>query len=58
MVKLILFTHPQQHLVFSYYVTIALTYILSQIELETKGYGVTKRKGKIKKTSLMAYESI
>jgi hypothetical protein len=35
-----LFTHPQGHLVLGYYKVIALSYILSQIELEAKGYGI------------------
>ncbi len=37
---LYLFTHPQWHLVFGYNKVIAPTYILSQIELEAKGYGI------------------
>jgi hypothetical protein len=39
-IKFFSFTHPQCHLVFDYYITIARTYILNQIELETKGYGI------------------
>jgi hypothetical protein len=39
-VKLILFTHPQWHLMLGYYKVISPNYILSQIELETKGYGI------------------
>jgi hypothetical protein len=39
-VKFFSFTHPQWHLVFDYYITIAPTYILNQIELEAKGYGI------------------
>jgi len=31
-------THPQWHLVLGYWITIAPIYILSQIELEAKGY--------------------
>jgi len=33
-------THPQWHLVFRYYKVIAPKYILSQIELEAKRYGI------------------
>jgi hypothetical protein len=40
MVKLFLFTHPQWHLVFGEYKVIALSYILSKIELESKRYGI------------------
>jgi hypothetical protein len=43
-VKLYLFIHPQWHLVLGYNKIIAPTYILSQIELEAKGYGVTQKK--------------
>jgi hypothetical protein len=39
-VKLFLFTHPQWHLIFGYYIVISHNYILSQIELEAKGYGI------------------
>jgi hypothetical protein len=39
-VKLYLFTHPQWHLVLGYNKVIAPIYILSQIELEAKGYGI------------------
>jgi hypothetical protein len=39
-VKLYLFTHPQWHLVLGYNKVIAPTYILSQIELEPKGYAI------------------
>jgi hypothetical protein len=39
-VKLYLFTHPQWHLVLSYNKVITPIYILSQIELEAKGYGI------------------
>jgi hypothetical protein len=39
-VKLFLFTHPQWHLMFGYYKVISPNYILNQIELETKGYGI------------------
>jgi hypothetical protein len=39
-VKLYFFTHPQWHLVLGYNKVIAPTYILSQIEMETKGYGI------------------
>jgi len=39
-VKLYLFTHPQLHLVFGYDNIISPSYILSQIELEAKGYGL------------------
>jgi hypothetical protein len=39
-VKLYLFTHPQWHLVLGYNKVIAPSYILSQIELEAKGYGI------------------
>jgi hypothetical protein len=39
-VKLYLFTHPQWHLVFDYNKVIAPSYILSQIEMEAKGYGI------------------
>jgi len=39
---LVLFTHPQWHLVFGYYIIIIPTYILIQIELEAKGYGIKK----------------
>ncbi len=39
-VKLILFTHPQWHLAFGYHINIVLNYILSQIELKAKGYGI------------------
>jgi hypothetical protein len=39
-VKLYLFTHPQWHLVLGYNKVIAPNYILSQIELEAKGYGI------------------
>jgi hypothetical protein len=39
-VKLYLFTHPQWHLVLGYNKVIVPTYILSQIEMEAKGYGI------------------
>jgi hypothetical protein len=39
-IKLYLFTHPQWHLVLGYKKVITPSYILSQIELEAKGYGV------------------
>jgi hypothetical protein len=39
-VKLFLFIHPQWHLMFGYYKVIFPNYILSRIELETKGYGI------------------
>jgi hypothetical protein len=39
-VKLFLFTHPQWHLMLSYCKVISPNYILSQIELEAKGYGI------------------
>jgi hypothetical protein len=39
-VKLYFFTHPQWHLVFGCYKLIAPNYILSQIQLEAKGYGI------------------
>jgi hypothetical protein len=39
-VKFFLFTHPQWHSMFSYYKVISPNYILSQIELETEGYGI------------------
>jgi len=39
-VKLFSFTHPQWHLVFGFNITIAPNYILNQIELEAKGYGL------------------
>jgi hypothetical protein len=39
-VQLYVFTHPQWHLVPGYNKVIAPTYILSQIELEAKGYGI------------------
>jgi len=35
-----MFTHAQWHLVFGYFKVIAPSYILSQIELEGKGYGI------------------
>jgi hypothetical protein len=38
--KLFYFAHPQWHLMFHYNTIIAPTYILSQIELEAKGYGI------------------
>jgi hypothetical protein len=41
-VKLYLFNHPQWHLVLGYNKVIACTYILSQIVLEAKGYGIKK----------------
>jgi hypothetical protein len=41
-VKLYLFTHPQWHLVFGKDNVIYPSYILSQIELEAKGYGIKK----------------
>jgi hypothetical protein len=40
MVNLYFFIHPQWHLVFGYFKVIAPTYILSQIQLEAKGYGI------------------
>jgi hypothetical protein len=39
-VKLFLFTHPQWHLMFGYYKIISPNYIMSQIELEAKGYEI------------------
>jgi hypothetical protein len=39
-VKLYLFIHPQWPFVLNYNKVIAPTYILSQIELEAKGYGI------------------
>jgi subtilase family serine protease len=39
-VKLYLFIHPQWHLVLGYNKDIAPSYILSQIELEAKEYGI------------------
>jgi hypothetical protein len=39
-VKFYLFTHPQWHLVLGYNKVIAPSYMLSQIELEVKGYGL------------------
>jgi hypothetical protein len=39
-VKLFLFIHPQWHLMFGYYKVISPNYILGQIELEAKGYGI------------------
>jgi hypothetical protein len=39
-VKFFLFTHPQWHLMLGYYKVISLNYILSQIKLEAKGYGI------------------
>jgi hypothetical protein len=39
-VKFFLFTHPQRHLMFGYYKVIYPNYILSQIELEAKGYNI------------------
>jgi hypothetical protein len=39
-VKLYLFIHPQWHLMFCYNKVIASSYILNQIELEAKGYGI------------------
>ncbi len=39
-VKFFSFTHPQWHLVFGFNITIVLIYILNQIELEAKGYGL------------------
>jgi hypothetical protein len=39
-VKLFLFTHPQWQLMLGYYKVISPNYILSQIELEAKGYGI------------------
>jgi hypothetical protein len=39
-VKLYLFTHPQRHLVLGCYEAIPPSYILSQIKLEAKGYGI------------------
>ncbi len=35
-----MFPHPQWHFVFGYYIAIAPTYILNQIELEGKKYGI------------------
>ncbi len=40
MVKLFSFTHPQWHLIFGFNITIAPSYILNQIELEVKRYGL------------------
>jgi hypothetical protein len=39
-VKLYLFTHSQWHLVLGYNKVITPTYILNEIELEAKGYGI------------------
>jgi hypothetical protein len=39
-VKFFLFIHPQWHLMFGSYKVISPNYILSQIELEAKGYGI------------------
>jgi hypothetical protein len=39
-VKFFSFTHAQWHLVFGFGMAIAPSYILSQIELEAKGYGL------------------
>jgi hypothetical protein len=39
-VKFYFFIHPQWHLVLNYNKVIVPTYILSQIELEAKGYGI------------------
>jgi hypothetical protein len=39
-VKLFVFTHPQWHLMLDSYKIISSNYILSRIELETKGYGI------------------
>jgi hypothetical protein len=39
-VKFYLFTHPQWHLVFGYSKVIAPSYILNQIELKAKRYGI------------------
>jgi hypothetical protein len=39
-VNLFVFTHPQWHLMFDSYKIISSNYILSQIELEAKGYGI------------------
>jgi hypothetical protein len=39
-VELFSFTHPQWHLIFSFNITIVPTYILNQIELEVKRYGL------------------
>jgi hypothetical protein len=39
-VKFYFFTQPQLHFVFGYYKFIFLTYILSQIQLDAKGYGI------------------
>jgi hypothetical protein len=39
-VKLFLFTHPQWHLILSYYKVISANYILCQVESEAKGYGI------------------
>jgi hypothetical protein len=38
-VKVLLFTHPQWHLMLASYKVISPNYILSRIELEAKGYG-------------------
>jgi hypothetical protein len=40
MVKLFSLTHPQWHLTFGFNITIAPNYILNQIELEAKRYGL------------------
>jgi hypothetical protein len=34
------FTHPQWHLIFGFNITTSPSYILNQIELETKRYGL------------------
>jgi hypothetical protein len=39
-VKLYLFSHPQWHLVLGHNKVIAPNYIMSQIKLEAKGYGI------------------
>ncbi len=39
-VKLFSFAHPQWHLIFGFNMTIAPSYILNQIELEAKIYGL------------------
>jgi hypothetical protein len=39
-VKLYLFIHPQWHLVHGYNKVIVPGYILNQIKLEAKGYGI------------------
>jgi hypothetical protein len=39
-IKFFSFINPRKHLVFDYYIVIAPSHILSEIELEAKGYGL------------------